>query len=161
MRISRLVVGTIAVLVLCTLGAAGDQKARQMARFVVRHPDPPGLTERLADTIVCEYRGVSTVEIVADESSKRLQPRYESSISAPLQVVYSEIQTASPKLKANMGETPLTVVKRTDDEIELAERTDAGNLVMHSLFLTEKAAIMTKQYRIVQPFGLIMMGKCW
>lgn len=156
--------GVVVTVCLAAGSTPADQsKTRTMSRFVVRHPvAPTEPSATLGDTVVCEYRATSSVMLAPDALTKRNQPVYESSTLAPLQIVYTGLASNAPAMKANVGEAPLKVIKRDDDELQLVETTGAGNFVMHSIFLTEKVGIVPKQYRMVTaPFGMVMMGQCW
>lgn len=105
---------------------------------------------------------MASASITADGKAKIMQPTFEVFDEDPQPMIYSGISTESPRVKGNLGESPLLVVKRTPTEIELLERTSSGNIVMHSLFLTEKIGVMTKQYGLgAAPHAYLQMGKCW
>lgn len=151
-------------LLLTSLAIAGEP-TRILGKFTVRHAAPPTqLSPDQPDIIVCEFKSESEGTFVPEQATGLRQPQYKVVTEAVTQYAYSGLNTDAPKTRGNMGEADLLIIKRTETEIEMVERTGAGNVVMHSLFLPDKSAVVTKQYRMPGagvPFAFMQLGKCW
>jgi hypothetical protein len=160
MRLSAAFVGC-GILLSSVVATAGNTLT--LGKFMVRHSVPEThFDPKQPDTLICEFKSETTVTFETDALTGKRQPVYEVLTETPMQIVYTGLRSKAPKMKGNFGEGALDVVKRNRDEIELVEQTLAGNLAMHSLFLTERAAIITKQYRLgADPYALIEGGRCW
>ena len=79
----------------------------------------------------------------------------------PNPVIFAGLDTKSPVMKGNMGETPLTILMQNSDAIWLAEAPPLGGLNLWTIFKKQKIAIQSKQYSMLgKPFGLMSMGWC-
>lgn len=140
-----------------------DSEREAAEAVMVRHSLPEThLDPKQPDALICEFKSETTLTFEVDTLTGKRQPVYEVVTETPMQIAYTGLQSKTPKMKGNFGEGSLDVVKRTRDEIELVEQTAIGNLVMHSVFLTEKAAVITKQYRLgTAPYSMLQGGRCW
>ena len=66
--------------------------------------------------------------------------------------IISDLNTDTPKLKGNVGESQLYVLKRTPDTIYLAEVTPLGNALNYiTLFPPKRIVVFSKQYQMIPP----------
>lgn len=77
-------------------------------------------------------------------------------------IIFAGLDTNVPKIKGNVGESPLKVIKRDASTLWLSEEPSLGGINLFTIFLDRKMFICSKQYLLPsgQPFGMMFMGHC-
>ncbi len=106
--------------------------------------------------LTCKFEDIST--FYYDNGKVKAELDKEKNAN---QVIFAGLDTETPVMKGNMGETPLGILKKDSDVIWLAEMTDLGSINVWTIFKKQKIVIQAKQYSMFgKPFGLMAMGKC-
>lgn len=76
-------------------------------------------------------------------------------------VIFAGLDSGSPKMRGNMGETPLRIIRSNPSTLWLAEEPPLGGVNLWTIFLDTRIAILSKQYLLIgRPFGMMSMGHC-
>ena len=79
----------------------------------------------------------------------------------PWSIVFTGLDTNRPRMKGNMGEQDLLVLRRTPTTVWLGEVPPLGGLNVWTIFSEHKTAVLSKQYELLGgPLGVLSMGKC-
>ncbi len=120
---------------------------------------PPAHLLAEASIMVCTFSRVVTFD-PDGKHDVSVKVRTEK----PFQVIFAGLDTDFPKMKTNIGEGPLKVLRRDGDAIWLTEEPLLGGVNVWTVFFDVGVAILSKQYKIgfqkPQPFGLMPMGHC-
>jgi hypothetical protein len=79
------------------------------------------------------------------------------------EVVFAGLDSASPIMKGNAGESRLTVVRREADTVWLMEQPPLSGVNVYTIFRDTKRVIGSKQYRATMldvVFALTWIGQC-
>jgi len=111
----------------------------------------------IADAILqCTFSRIATFDPKGKDDVKAVVSKDD-----PWVVIFAGLDSASPKLKGNMGESSLEVIRRESDGIWLAEKPLLGGVNIWTVFFSTRIAILSKQYTIGgKPFGMMSMGHC-
>ncbi len=117
--------------------------------------------------IVKQLDAADSILVCTFSHSAFFGPKGQDDVSAeikkekPWTVVFAEIDSDSPKLKGNVGESTLTVLRRNSNTVWLAEAPPLGGVNVWTIFFDTHIAIYSKQYPIWgKPFGMMSMGRC-
>lgn len=117
------------------------------------------------DMINCEFKVISHFfyENKDEVSDKDRKVYYETSEeSKPILITFAGLSTKEPKMKGNLGDTPLTMLKNDAESIVLAEQNAFGEMFVYTIFKKERVATWYKAYKLVAtPYGMISMGYCY
>lgn len=119
-----------------------------------------------ADTINCEFKVTSTFIYQNKKDSWSKEGRtvnYEvSSNNNSSLLTFTGLTTNNPKLKGNLDEVQLTILKNDNESIVLAETNGASDIFLYTVYKKEKIATWYKSYMLLNsPFGLLSMGYCY
>jgi hypothetical protein len=81
----------------------------------------------------------------------------------PTEIVFAGLDSPTPTMKGNAGESRLTVVRREAATVWLMEQPPIGGVNVYTLFRDTKRVIGTKQYHaemIDVVFALTWIGRC-
>ena len=76
--------------------------------------------------------------------------------------IFVGLDTNTPRIKGNMGENPLRVIRRTSEGLWLAEEPPLGGVNLWTIFFKKKMFTCSKQYPLMSgnPLGVMFMGYC-
>jgi hypothetical protein len=120
-------------------------------------PGGPGAEPEAKGTLTCTFVGRTALgERVGD--GLRLVVENE----APFTVVFRDLETSRPRVRGNLGEFPLDVLRREPGTVWLAEAPAGGGINVWTVFLSTRVALLTKQYLVGRdrPLGLMAIGSC-
>lgn len=84
-------------------------------------------------------------------------------LDGPFEVTFAGLNSNTPRLKAQLGESALRVLKRNADTLWLGEEPSLGGLNVWTVFLRSRLAVVSKQY-YAEPldthFAIVSMGHC-
>jgi hypothetical protein len=108
-----------------------------------------------SNNVVCSLKISST----ASFDDEKLQA--ESSVDKnPTTLTFADLNTESPFIIGNYGDRQTLVKIDNGSTLYLLEETPFGNLNVFTLFRDSNVMILSKQYSLVGPFGLLMIGDC-
>jgi len=117
------------------------------------------------DIINCEFKTISDFvykngkEITSDKDRKVY---YNTSEGKPNLITFAGLSTKEPKIKGNMGDSPLTILKNDTETVVLVEQNAFGDMFTYTIFKKEKVAVWHKAYTLVAtPYALLSMGYCY
>lgn len=106
--------------------------------------------------LTCKFKEISTFYYNKDKIEAELDREKNAD-----PVIFAGLDTETPVMKGNMGETSLSVLMRDSETIWLVEAPPLGGANVWTIFKKQKIAIQAKQYSMFgKPFGLMSMGKC-
>jgi len=118
------------------------------------------------DMINCEFKVISSFvygnkkDTLSEENRKVYYETSEE--SKPNLITFAGLSTEEPKMKGNLGDTPLAVLKNDAESIVLAEQNAFGEMFVYTIFKKERVATWYKAYKLVAtPYGMISMGYCY
>ncbi len=117
------------------------------------HAAETGLTDKAGDpmsVITCTFGEFAYFSV--KDGKLKVEPDKEN-----WSIVIAALDTDTPKMKGNMGESPLLILGRYSDIIYLAERTPLGNMIYITIFTKQGIVTFSKQYIIA---GQIMAYMC-
>ncbi len=105
-------------------------------------------------TMICSFEKFTSVEAEYGRLSN-------GTSMDTISVIFTNLNTSAPLIRANATEVNLQVLKRTSNSIYMTEETPEGNLNFWTVFPQAKVAIYSKQYLFGDtPFGTMGIGKC-
>lgn len=107
-----------------------------------------------SDNLICTLKITSVMTFDKDHLSA------ESKNEEPLRLTFVDLDTNSPAMIGNLGDRTPLIKRGNSSRIYLIEETGVGNLNIFTLFRDKNILLMSKQYSLVEPFGLLMMGDC-
>lgn len=117
------------------------------------------------DIINCEFKVISSFvyqnkkETLSDKNRKI---NYITTDEKPNLITFAGLSSKEPKLKGNMGDSPLTEIKNDNETIVLIEKNGIGDIFVYTIFKKEKVATWYKSYKmLIAPFGMLSMGYCY
>ncbi len=117
------------------------------------------------DIINCEFKVISNFfyENKDEVSDNDRKVYYETSEeNKPNLITFAGLSTKEPKMKGNLGDTPLTMLKNDAESIVLVEQNAFGEMFVYTIFKKERVATWYKAYRLVAtPYGMLSMGYCY
>ncbi len=117
------------------------------------------------DMINCEFKVISNFFYEnKDEISNADRKVYYKTTeeSKPILVTFAGLSTKQPKIKGNLGDAPLTMIKNDTESIVLAEQNAFSEMFVYTIFKQERVATWYKAYKLVStPYGMISMGYCY
>lgn len=106
--------------------------------------------------LICTFSYVSTFDPKGQNDVVAKVHKQE-----PWSVIFAGLDSGSPKIRGNMGESPLKVIRSDPSTLWLAEEPPLGGVNLWTIFLDTRTAILSKQYPIFgTPFGMMAMGRC-
>ncbi len=77
-------------------------------------------------------------------------------------IILAGLDSSSPVLRANLGESKLEILRRTKEVIWLVEKPPLGGVNIYALFLKSRTVIESKQQLFLgnEPYGSLAIGEC-
>lgn len=77
-------------------------------------------------------------------------------------ILLAGLDSGSPVLRGNLGESKLEVLRRIKDVIWLVEMPPLGGVNIYTLFLESRTVVESKQMLLlgIEPYGSMAIGKC-
>lgn len=112
-------------------------------------------TAPYSDSVVCTLQASATADFEKDHISMA------SNIDEkPMTLTFVDIDSDSPSMVGNLGDKEPLLKIDNGKRVYFVEKTGFGNINIFTLFRDKNIMIMSKQYELVEPFGLLMMGDC-
>ena len=117
------------------------------------------------DIINCEFRIISSFlyENKYEISNTGRKIYYETIEDGnPRLITFTGLSTEQPKMKGNLDDGPLIMIKNDEESVILVEQNVFGEMFIYTIFKQEKVAIWYKAYKLMNdPYGMISMGYCY
>jgi hypothetical protein len=114
-------------------------------------------TEGAGPALSCTFLGGTALGERVGESLRLVVEN-----GSPFTVVFRDVETSRPLVRGNVGEFPLSVLRREAGAVWLAEAPSDGGINVWTIFLSTRVALLTKQYMVGRdrPLGLLAVGSC-